>query len=234
MSRARNIPELIFLLLFISLFCQAVGGQPGDFNEVQTTLDNLIDNYNDNKGLPQVIFYVGHQYYNKARAKKREGLEDEAREELIRAICIWERLIQEIPQSEYTPRAYFTSAVCYSQELGDYQKGIDYFERIVYNWPVYEYAWSAQYQTGRYYEKLRDTGGISESEANEKIEAAYKGVIENYPSSYFAADAAFKLGKINLKSGEPELGSLYFMLFLTMAKPEDPRIASVTAMLLSD
>jgi outer membrane protein assembly factor BamD (BamD/ComL family) len=165
---------------------------------------------------------------------KQEGLEEEARDELIKAICIWERLIQEIPQSEHTPRAYYTSAVCYSQELGDYKKGIDYFERIVDNWPTYEYAWSAQYQTGRYYERLRDTGGIEETEANERIEQAYIGVIEYYPSSDFAADAALKLGKINHDRGDTEIGGIYYLMFLATAQPEDPRIEAVTDMLMSD
>jgi len=205
--------------------------EPGDFNEVQTTIDNLIDNYNDNKGLPQVIFYVGHHYYNKARIKKQESLEDEARDELIKAITIWERLIQEIPQSEYTPRAYFTSAVCYSQELRDYEMGIEYFERIVDNWPVYEYAWSAQYQTGRYYEKLRDSGAIGVAEANEKIEQAYMAVLENYPDCSLAPDACLKMAAFSLKRQQRLEAITFFELFLELAKPNDPRIERIKAKL---
>lgn len=127
---------------------------------------------------------------------------------------MWERVIQQLPlSSAYTPRACYTTAVVYSQELGEYQKGIDYYQQVVDNWPDYAFAWHAQFFVGKYYEKLRNSGGIADSEANPKIEQAYISVVEKYPDSKSAPSAALKLGQMNFKKGQWIEAAMYFELY---------------------
>ncbi|NIT60466.1 MAG: tetratricopeptide repeat protein [Aliifodinibius sp.] len=120
---------------------------------------------------------------------------------------------------------YFT-AVCY-RRFGEYEKAITHYQKVVDNWPDYQYAWSAQYLIGSCYEKLKYYNSLPESEADPKIEEAYKAVVEKYPDSAMGPTASLKLGHLNLKRGQKIEAVQYFALFLATARPTDPRIESV-------
>jgi TolA-binding protein len=187
--------------------------ESGDDAAAQKVVDNLIADFTDNPDLPDVIFRIADEYYNRAIGHKRAGRDNEGDQFYRKAIVVWEKMIQYLPLSaEYTPRAYWCSAVVYSQELREYAKGIEYYQHIIDNWPKYKYAWHAQFLAGRYYEKLRDSGGLTESEANPKIQQAYKSVIENYPDSDSAPIAALNLGGMYFKSARWADAAHYFEL----------------------
>ena len=198
--------------------------ESGDDDAVQAAaIDSLIADFNDHSYLSDAVFVIGEKYYNKAFEKKNEGLDEQAKDCFRKTIAVWERTITELPPSAaYTPRFYYITAVIYSQELGQYAKGIEYYQHIVDNWPDYQYAWHAQFFIGMYYERLRNSGGISESEANPKIEEAYQAVVEKYPGSKSAKDACLKLGQMSFKIGQWVEAAVYFELFLEKA-PDDPR-----------
>jgi tetratricopeptide (TPR) repeat protein len=200
----------------------------GNDAAAEKTIDILITDFNDNPELPTAIFMLGEEYYNKAFNIKGDPNSPDAKpEEYYRkALAVWERIIQKLPPSPTTPQAYWCSAVVYSQELGEYQKGIEYYQQVVDNWPDYQYAWHAQFFVGMYYEKLRDSGGIPESEANPKIEQAYKAVVEKYPDSNSSPHAALKLGQLNFNRGQWADAAKYFEIFLEKA-PEDQRQVDV-------
>jgi tetratricopeptide (TPR) repeat protein len=188
----------------------------GNDAAVEKTIDILIADFNDNPELPTAIFQIGEEYYNKAFNTKGDPNLPEAKtkEYFQKALAVWERIIQKLPPSPTTPQAYWCSAVVYSQELGEYQKGIEYYQHVVDTWPDYDYAWSAQLLVGRYYQRLRDTGGMPESEANSQIEHAYQAVLDNYPDSEAAAQAALELGRWNFKKARWLDAAEYFELFI--------------------
>ncbi|MHC4461691.1 MAG: tetratricopeptide repeat protein, partial [Planctomycetota bacterium] len=204
--------------------------ESGDDPNAQAALDILIADFNDQPDLPDTIFEVGHKYYTKARLNVKDGLEAQAIDYYRKAITVWELIIQELPPSAYTPRAYYCSAVVYSQELGEYFKGIEYYQIIVDNWPDYNYAWHAQFFVGMYYEILRNSGTLQESEANPKIEQAYKSVIEKYPDSKSAPQAALKLGRLSVDRGQWVEVAMYFELWL-QKEPEGRRRSRVISTL---
>jgi TolA-binding protein len=205
----------------------------GNDSAVHAALNSLIVDFSDNPELPPAILVVAEEYYRKARLlANQEGDDGQVAEYYGKAIAVWERIVQELPHSAtHTPQAYYCSAVCYGQELSQYQKGIQYYQQIVDNWPKYEYAWHAQYFIGQYYERLRDLGDIPMSEANAKIEQAYKAVIEKYPDCSVASHACLKLGQINFVKGRWSEAAQFFELFLEMAELSDPRIERVKARL---
>jgi tetratricopeptide (TPR) repeat protein len=188
----------------------------GNDAAVQEAINNLIVDFNECPELPTAIFMLGEEYYNKAFNTKGDPNSPDAKpEEYYRkALAIWERIIQKLPPSPTTPQAYWCSAVVYSQELGEYQKGIEYYQHVVDTWPDYEYAWSAQFLIGRYYQRLRDTGGMPESEANSQFEHAYQAVLDNYPDSEAATQAALELGRWNFKKARWLDAAEYFELFI--------------------
>jgi tetratricopeptide (TPR) repeat protein len=170
-----------------------------DDSAALAAVEELIADFKDEPDLPQSLWQIGQQYYNNAVRYYRADLKEQARDYYRKAIALRERTIQESPHSDVVPKAYFTAAIIYSQELHEYEKGIEYFQKVLDNWPDYKYACDAQYSIGRYYERLRNSGGISAAEANPKIEAAYQAVVEKYPDSDSAKYAAQKIEQMRRK-----------------------------------
>ena len=201
----------------------------GNDAAVEKTIDILIADFNDNPELPTAIFMLGEEYYNKAfNTKGDPNLPDARPEEYYRkALAVWERIIQELPVNEpHTAHAHYFSAVCY-RRLGNQEKAVERFQKIVTDWPNYQYAWSAQCLIGECYEKLRDSGKIPKSEAEPEIEKAYQAVIERYPDCSLVGHACLKLGDMYLQKGERDKAAACLELFLNKAHPDDPCIESI-------
>jgi len=199
----------------------------GDDEAVQAIIDGLIADYNDHPDLPKAVFVVGEEYYYKAFDDPNKCLKVKSEEYLYKAKDIWERIVPQRPESQSIDlkHAYYFSAVCYHR-LREYERAIEYYQKVVDDWPDYLYAWSAQYLIGNCYEKLRNSGVIPESEANPKIEQAYEAVVEKYPDSGSVNNALLKLGWFNFKKGQWVDAAMYFELFMEKA-PEDQRRTGV-------
>jgi tetratricopeptide (TPR) repeat protein len=153
----------------------------GDDAAAQAALDTLIADFNDKPALPEAVFIIGEQYYNKAFRCKKEGLAAESKASFQKAIAVWERIITDLPPSPITPQACYFSATCL-RGLGEYEKAIEYYRNILDDWPDYESAWSAQFLIGFSYEKFVKTGAIPQSVATAAIREAYELVLQNYPT----------------------------------------------------
>ena len=101
-----------------------------------------------------------------------------------------------------------------AQELRRYQEGIDNFQAVVDNWPDFAGAEIDQYHVGKYYERMKKEGLLSAAVADPNIEAAYKGVIENYPDSKFVNRALQKLIKIQRDKGNLPQAAVYMEQFV--------------------
>ncbi len=206
--------------------------EPGDDNAAQKVLDNLIADFSDNPDLPEVVFEIGEKYYNKAWAYEKEGSDAEARRDFAKAMALWNRIITELPvSSPYTQHAWYFTGVCYRRHLADYAKTLEYYQKVVDEWPNYEYAWSAQCLIGECYEKLRDSGSLPESEANPEIDQAYMAVIEKYPDCSLFGHACLKLARAYEKTEQLDLAMEVYRIFIESAKPADQRIDTVRAKL---
>lgn len=168
----------------------------GDDTAAMAKLDNLLADFGDHPGLPEAIFRAGEQYYNEAFRMENEGLDAEARDHFTKAIALWQRIIQELPESITTPRAYFFTAICYRRTEA-YEKAIDYFQSVVDEYPDYERAAYAQFVVGRIYEKMKNAGVITKSQANTRIKEAYENLLNIYPHSKWAQTAQEQLKWVN-------------------------------------
>lgn len=202
----------------------------GDDESVHTTIDGLITDFKDHEKMPQVVFQLGEEYYNMAFVDPNKFTTVKSEDHLNKAKDVWQKIIAQRQLSEsieYKHAQYFT-AVCY-RRLGQYENALAHYQKVVDDWPDYQYAWSAQYLTGSCYEKLIKSGVLTASEAGSKIEQSYKAVVERYPNSPLTANACMKLSDLNLKRGQPLEVATYLELFLVNAHPSDPRIESVRA-----
>jgi len=199
----------------------------GKDDTVGTALDNLIADFNSHPGLATAVFMVGEQYYHKGFEDPNQCRVVKSEENLGKAKGIWEKLISELPVSlPDTAHAYYFSAVC-SRKMAQYDKAITYYQHVVDKWPAYVYAWSAQSLIGDCFEKLRNSGSLSPSEANPKMEAAYTAVLENYPDCSLAPHACLKMAQLSLDRGQKPEAITFFEMFLELANPNDPRIENI-------
>ena len=173
----------------------------GEDDAAKTALDNLITDFNSHPGLATAVFVIGEQYYYKAFEDPNKCRNVKSEEYLVRARNVWERIITELDVSQLnTTHAYYYSATCY-RKMGDYEKAVEYYQKVVSEWPDYEYAGIAQCLVGDYLRKLIDLEKSSATETEPKIEKAYMAVIENYTDSLLAPDACLKMARISLKRG---------------------------------
>jgi tetratricopeptide (TPR) repeat protein len=202
---------------------------------VKGILDEMVSAYGGNPALPDAVFKIGEEYYNKAIGDANESPIDQAdpnfairQDNFAEAAFIWDRIITQMPDSNSTAttHAYYFSADCY-RKLGKYEKAVEYFQKVVDKWPNYQYAWSAQYLIGECYEKLRNSGGISKAEAEPKIEQAYQAVIERYPECSLVGYACLKLSDMYLQKGSRDEAAACLELFLKTAEPADPLINTI-------
>ena len=186
----------------------------GNDSEAELAVDSLIADFNDHPELAQGVLEIGLKYYRKGRLLLGTDNDKEVKNYYRKAINVWERIIYRLPRSAVTARACYVTAVCYSQELGEYITGIGYFQMIVNNWPDYQYAWHAQYFVGMYYSKLRNMGVLTAEKADPLIENAYKGVLEKYPESKSAVSAALNLATMSSSKGLLHDAANYYEIYL--------------------
>ena len=181
--------------------------------EVQAAIDSLIFDFNDYPHLSGVLSQLGEEYYKLAFRYKKDGLDTEAKDCFRKAAGIWKRVIWELSPSAFGIHAYYFTGVCYYR-MADYERAIEYFEKLVTDWPHYMYGWSAQYLRGICYERLKMAGLVEESQADAQIEQAYKAVVEEHADYGLVGPAALKLARLYFRKGQWFDAAMYYELFL--------------------
>lgn len=153
----------------------------GNDAAVEAVIDGLIADFSDDAGLPAAVAGIAEQYYNRALQMESEELASQAQNHFQKAIAIYKIVADELPNSgDATPEACCLVGVCY-RKLSEYEKSIEYYQKVVDDYPTYHLTWHALFMVGRNYEDLKESGVISESEVNAKIKAAYEQLLEKYP-----------------------------------------------------
>ncbi|MHC4110112.1 MAG: tetratricopeptide repeat protein [Planctomycetota bacterium] len=172
--------------------------ESGNDTAIEAALDSLIADYDDNPGLPETVFIIGEKHYNKAFRYEKEGLDAKARDSFTKAIAVWGKIITKLPKSIATAWAYNCSADCYCR-LGQHKKAIEYYQKVVDDWPDYEYVSDVLFRIGRNYETLMKSGLMSKVKATTKIRAVYEQLLEKYPDCKAAKHASRWLSQHNYK-----------------------------------
>ena len=172
----------------------------GSDTNTHEAIDELIAEFAENPDLPEVLLEMGVGYYEMAIREGIGGNFEQEKSYYGKAIDVWERIIQDFSDHNIKPQAYYFSAKSYHR-IGEHEKAINYYEKLLFDWPEYRRAARAQFSIGKCYESLKDAGTLHGSEADLKIEQAYKNVVGNYPDSASAIDACLNLGWLNFTKG---------------------------------
>ena len=156
----------------------------GQEKAAQAAIDKLVTDFNDHPKLNWARFVVGQQYYLENR--------------FTEAAAMWEQIMAGTPSftDDEFAEAYLYMGDCY-QRLGQYQKAIESYKMLADNYPDYKYAWHALFSVGHGYQNLKQTGGISDSQADAKTRAAYEQLLQQYPDCKAAKAAERWLSRNN-------------------------------------
>jgi tetratricopeptide (TPR) repeat protein len=195
-----------------------------DSNQTDKALDKLLTDFEGHPDLPKTLLFMGEQCYNQGLSKKDYD-PAQAKDLYDRAVKVWDRLINEFPASSPVPEACRWAGYCYFK-LGEYQESIRYFQKVVDDYPQYEYTWSAQCWIGDCYEQMKISGALPQSEAIDKMELAYQTLIEKYPDCPLVGHACLKLAELDFNRNNPAEAAYYLELFLE-TNTDDLRVPKV-------
>ncbi len=151
-----------------------------EYENGEKAFDELFTDFKSHPDLPRAVLAIGEQCY-KQGLSKQDYDPNQAKDLYGRAAKVWDRLINELPDSSLVPEACCWAGDCYHDKLNKYEDSIRCFQKVVDKYPKYQHASHAQFTVGRCYEALKETGAVDKAVADEKIKAAYEKVIQNYP-----------------------------------------------------
>lgn len=155
----------------------------GDDNAAENIFATLLTQYKNHPILPKVIMLIADGYWERAllEPKKDRKINQHAKRYFQKAITKSETVITNFPQIPHiTAEAHHFTGECYYQ-LGQYDKAIEYCQKVIDNWPDYAYAWKAQFRIVKTNKRLLEAGVISESDAEAKITASCESLVEKFP-----------------------------------------------------
>ena len=110
------------------------------------------------------------------------------------AIGLFERLIEEFPQSEKLPDAYYALGVIYQDQKKDFTKAIGLYTTLVETYPESPTASNALFMTGfLQHNELKDI---------DAARATYTQFLERFPDSPLAESARFELANLGKDPSE--------------------------------
>jgi TolA-binding protein len=175
-----------------------------DLDNANTALDTVITDYNDNPQLSLTMFNFGEQYWNKAVSDSRQKnatpksgkiITDKTKEYFANAQFVWNRVSKDLPESQWAPYACRYTAESY-RILKQYDKAIEYYQKVVDNWPNYEFAWLAQFQIVQLYMNLFKQKAMSLEDSEAATATALIRLLELYPDCPVAANAQKMLANV--------------------------------------
>jgi len=203
----------------------------GDVNSAYTLLDNFIADFKQNLYAGDCLGRIVIGCYKKAAELKEQKQTEKAMQYREVSANIWERIQKENLQiNSDLVYLYFYVAINY-HEMGRWDDAIKYYQKVVDNWPEFEYACSINGAIAVCYETLRDKEGAPKEGVNPLIEQAYKAVLADTAGCYMTKEAAYKLAGMMLDKGDKTAAAKYYKKFLETANPKDKRFAPVKAKL---
>lgn len=193
-----------------------------EYNEAAEAIDTLFADFNDNPKFATAVLAIVEQCYRQGLPKQFSD-PNYARALFGRAAEICDRFIDEKPEDYLVPEAWFWTGHFYLM-LGENEESMGRFQKVIDDYPQYEYVWSSQWYISECYERMKTSGALPESEAIAGMEAAYHAVIDNYPNCPVVVDASLKLADISFGRNQPVEAAEFLELYLEKSWDDDPRV----------
>jgi TolA-binding protein len=193
-----------------------------EYNEAEIAFDELFTDFNSHSDFPRAVLAIVEQCYRQALPKQASD-PNQAKDLYGRAAKICDRFINELPEHYLVPEAWFWTGHFYLK-LGESEESIRRFQKVIDDYPQYEYVWSSQWFISECYEQMKISGALPEPNATAQMELAYQKIIENYPACPVVGHACLKLANISFGRNQPVEAAEYLEMFLETSPDDDPRV----------
>jgi tetratricopeptide (TPR) repeat protein len=195
----------------------------GDVNSAYTLVDEFIADFKQNPYAGDCLGRIVIGCYKRAAELTTQKQTEKTNQYREVSANIWERMqkdnLQIVTDLAYL---YFYVGANYL-ELKRWDAAIENFQKLLDDWPDFEYACTVQAAIGGSYEVLRDEGGVPKEAVNPLIEQAYKAILANYPGCYETKEVSFRLAGMMLDKGDKAGAIKYYQKFLELSDPNaDP------------
>ncbi|MDD5063672.1 MAG: tetratricopeptide repeat protein [Phycisphaerae bacterium] len=195
--------------------------------QASEALEKIVDDFNDNPNLLKDVLKraLKARYKLACSRQQKEGTNEQVKEGFRNAKSIAEMIEKTFPDSAADlPEAHLYIAYC-DYQLGENAKAAESCQKMISDWPDYEYIHYAQILIAGSYEKLAESGVVPTSEADYQIEQALLSVIEKETKidRESIARALLGLGRWYVKMGEKDLAASFYEEFIMrMDDPNNP------------
>jgi tetratricopeptide (TPR) repeat protein len=195
----------------------------GDVNSAYTLLDTFIADFKQNYYAGDCLGRVVIGCYKRAVELREQKQTEKAMRYREVSANIWERMQKEnLHVASDLVYLYFYVGANYL-ELKRWDAAIESFQKLLDDWPDFEYACTVQAAIGGSYEVLRDEEGVPKEAVNPLIEQAYKAILANYPGCYETKEVSYRMAGMMLEKGDKTNAAAYYRKFLELSDPNvDP------------
>jgi tetratricopeptide (TPR) repeat protein len=173
----------------------------GDSNRADILINNFVNDFNQHPYASSAINGIALNCNMTALELNSKSKTEEAKLYFERAVNIWKRAIEKMPNSSATPNAWFFSGICY-RSLGRNDDAVKCFKEVSEKWPGSSSEAGCLENIGICYEELLKQGQIDQNQANTEIEKAYKKLAEQYPDRPQTANTIINLGWLYFRQGK--------------------------------
>jgi len=168
----------------------------GDEAGAKAVYDDMLAAFGNHPRLPESMLFVAEEYTKRGVELGNSDDLVGARRCYLKSLVILEKILNDFPSNSYAPEVCSWAALCH-RLLENYQQSIYYNQKIVDEHPDYRMAGNALFSVGHNYEKLKESGDLTESKADLKTKTAYEQLLEEYPGSQHAQYARNWLDQYN-------------------------------------
>jgi TolA-binding protein len=154
----------------------------GEQAAAEAAIDKLMTDFTGHPGLLGVLSGpIAEGLYEKA-FKMDPNSEGQRHAYLQKAVGIWEMVTKQSPSLTSTADGFSWAGHCY-RELGQYEKAIDCYQKVVDSFPKHRLASNDLFLIGQCVQGLKESGKLSEAEAKLRIKGVNQRLVEKYPGS---------------------------------------------------
>jgi tetratricopeptide (TPR) repeat protein len=190
--------------LFAKVCLGHVYVQRGQDGQAETVYQQVLTDYASSPKLAEAVNVMAEGYYDQAEAETSKGVPQQAQQHYQAALAKWQMIVERLPASASTPRAYEFSGECY-RKLNQPQKALECYQAVCRDWPQYEYVWHLRGLIAKLNKSMIKSGQTTEAQAGPLIEGALAEIAAKHADSPAAKMANDWLKQIAAaRQGEPQ------------------------------
>ena len=150
--------------------------------EVDAIVRQIMTDYPEAEKPGYHNFQIGEEYYFRAEEVGRNNDQEQIRLNFQRALDVWQKNIQEVPDVQHQCYACFYTGMIFEKRK-EYEKAIEYYDRVVNDFPDSGKVCAAHSLTAGIYYTQYQSKIISKAQAADEIQQINQIILSRWPDS---------------------------------------------------